>query len=200
MARYIAFLRAINVAGHARVTMPALAAAFSGAGCTGVRTFIQSGNVIFEWGQDRARLHSRLRQALRPLLGAEPEMAIRSMARLRALARSEPFGAYAAEPGIKLYVVFLSARPRAHRALPAADPKERLEAIAMRPLEVFVLSRRKANGFYGFPNVFIERALGVPATTRNWSTVTKVAELAASRAPKVDRGTGSPEQRARIRN
>jgi uncharacterized protein (DUF1697 family) len=43
--------------------------------------------------------------------------------------------------------------------------------------EVFVISRRKANGFYSFPNGFIENQLGVPATSRNWTTVTKIAAL-----------------------
>ena len=53
-------------------------------------------------------------------------------------------------------------------------PKEGLEAIAITAREVFVVSRRKKNGFYGFPNNFIEKELDVSATTRNWSTVTKI--------------------------
>ena len=43
--------------------------------------------------------------------------------------------------------------------------------------EVFLVSRRKANGFFGFPNAFIEDQLGVPATSRNWNTVTKIHAL-----------------------
>lgn len=43
--------------------------------------------------------------------------------------------------------------------------------------EVFIVSRRKKNGFYGFPNNFIEKELRVPATTRNWSTLTKIVEF-----------------------
>jgi hypothetical protein len=48
----------------------------------------------------------------------------------------------------------------------------------MKELEVFIVSRRKKNGFYGFPNNFIEKELGVSATTRNWSTLTRIVELA----------------------
>jgi uncharacterized protein (DUF1697 family) len=44
------------------------------------------------------------------------------------------------------------------------------------------VSRPKKNGFFGFPNNFIEERLGVSATTRNWSTVTKIANLARSQA------------------
>jgi len=47
----------------------------------------------------------------------------------------------------------------------------------MKNLDVFTVSRRKKDGFYGFPNNFIEQELGVVATSRNWSTVTRIAEL-----------------------
>ena len=45
--------------------------------------------------------------------------------------------------------------------------------------EVFIVSRRKKNGFFGFPNAFIEQELGVSVTSRNWSTVTKIATAKA---------------------
>jgi len=48
----------------------------------------------------------------------------------------------------------------------------------MRNLEVFVVSRKK-EGRYGFPNNFIEKQFGVPATTRNRRTVTKIAEMSS---------------------
>ena len=47
----------------------------------------------------------------------------------------------------------------------------------MKNLEVFIVSRRKKNGFFGFPNNFIEKELGVSATSRNWSTLTKIVEF-----------------------
>jgi uncharacterized protein (DUF1697 family) len=53
-----------------------------------------------------------------------------------------------------------------------------LEAIAMKNMDVVIVSARKKNGFYGFPNNFIEKELGVSGTTRNWSTVMKIVELA----------------------
>jgi hypothetical protein len=44
--------------------------------------------------------------------------------------------------------------------------------------EVLVVSRRKKNGFFGFPSSFVEAELGVSATTRNWSTVRKIVQSA----------------------
>jgi uncharacterized protein (DUF1697 family) len=56
--------------------------------------------------------------------------------------------------------------------------KEAVEAIAIRNREAFIVTRQKPNGFFGFPNNFIEKELGVSATSRNWSTVTKIVDFA----------------------
>jgi uncharacterized protein (DUF1697 family) len=178
MNQYVAFLRAINVAGHAIVKMDDLRDAFTAAGCAGVRTCIQSGNVIFESSaEDAAAVFQRVRARLRSLLGEEPGVSFRTVHDVEKIVRGSPFKSFEAEPGIKLYVAFLSRKPESSPRLPLLQPKEALEAIAIKNLEVFIVSRRKKSGFYGFPNNFIEKELGVSATTRNWSTVTRIVEL-----------------------
>jgi len=72
----------------------------------------------------------------------------------------------------------LSEKPRVKPKLPLVSVKEALEGIAVKNREAFIISRRKPNGFYGFPNNFIEQELGVTATSRNWSTVTKILDFA----------------------
>jgi len=47
----------------------------------------------------------------------------------------------------------------------------------MQRSDLLIVSRRKPNGMYGFPNSWVEKELGVVATARNWSTVAKLAEL-----------------------
>jgi uncharacterized protein (DUF1697 family) len=179
MNKYVAFIRAINVAGHASVRMSDLRDAFAAAGCKGVQTCIQSGNVIFESpGGDAAALFDSVRVELRNLLGHEPGVLFRTVRELEGIVQEAPFKRLRAEPGVKLYVVFLSQKPRIEPSFPLQSSSEALAAIAMRNLEVFIVSRRKKNGFYGFPNNFIERELGVSATTRNWSTLTRIVELA----------------------
>jgi len=50
--------------------------------------------------------------------------------------------------------------------------------------EVYDVSRRKKNGFFGFPNDFVEEGLGVSATTRNWSTIARIlSAVVRIRAP-----------------
>jgi hypothetical protein len=56
--------------------------------------------------------------------------------------------------------------------------KEALEAIGMKKADVLIVSRRKPSGMYGFPANWIEQALGVTASARNWSTIRKIVDLA----------------------
>jgi uncharacterized protein (DUF1697 family) len=179
LTTYLAFMRAINVAGHAIVKMTDLKETFTAAGCKNVRTYIQSGNIVFDCPEERANgIFKKTQAQVRNLIGAEPEILFRTLSDMQDIVKAAPFKDLATERLIKLYVVFLSEKPKIKPKLPLAFAKEELEATGMRNLEVFVVSRRKPNGFYGFPNAFIEKEFGVSATSRNWSTVTKIIEFA----------------------
>ena len=114
----------------------------------------------------------------------EPDILCRSEQQLEEIVRRAPFTARDAGPAVKLYVAFLAALASCETAV-AGESSERgtgsgrneLEAVGMTDREVFIVSRRKKNGFFGFPNNFIEDALGVPATTRNWSTITRILDI-----------------------
>ena len=177
MARYVAFLRAVNVAGHARVEMKSLREMFMRAGCVRAETYIQSGNVIFDTDRNPATLFQEVRSRIRKLTGEQSAVVFRSDREIQSLVRSAPFKAFEQDRALKLYAVCLLEKPRTRLSFPCEQPKEFLEAIGMKGLDVLIVSRRKPNGFYGFPNSFVENALGVPATSRNWNTVTRVAEL-----------------------
>ena len=177
--RHVAFLRAVNVAGHAIVKMADLKDAFERAGCKDVKTFVQSGNVVFESSVKGApAMFRRLPVTLRDLLGVEPTILFRTIGELDRLVKADPFTGFDVPPDAKRYVTFLSRPPERVARLPLVSPKEALEAVTIQDLDVFIVSRRKKNGFYGFPNNFVEKELGVAATTRNWSTVAKIVEFA----------------------
>ena len=160
-------------------------AAFTKAGCRNVSTYIASGNVIFDAApSDAAALRRRIGRGMRALLGAEPVIVYRTGNELQKLVDAAPFGALADDRAIKLYVAFLVEKPQGRTAFPRNLPKEALEAIGMNNCDALIVSRRKPNGMYGFPANWIEKDLGVVATARNWSTVTKLAELAADSAPQ----------------
>jgi len=179
MKQYVAFLRAINVAGHSLVRMNDLREAFVRAGCQAVRTYIQSGNVVFESSErEIVSVVQKIENELRKLLGAQPRLFLRTIGEMEKIIRDAPFKKYEGKPDIGLYVTFLFEKPRARLKLPFVSSKEALEVLAIKGLEVFVVSRRKKDGTHGFPNKFLEQELGVPATTRNISTVTKIVAFA----------------------
>jgi uncharacterized protein (DUF1697 family) len=178
METYVAFVRAINVAGHAIVRMTDLKEAFATAGCRDVRTCIQGGNVIFDARPDQAsRVFQKTRACLRDLLGEEPGIVFRTARELERTMQEAPFKRFDRNRALKLYVTFLAEKPARAPKFPLRSSQEALDAIGMKHLDVFVVSRRKKNGFYGFPNQFIEKELGVPATSRNWSTVTRIIDV-----------------------
>ena len=177
-ARQVAFLRAINVGGRAIVRMDDLQRAFADAGCANVRTFIASGNILFDpLEPDAARLRAAIRRSVARLLGADPLIAYRSTGQLARLVARAPFGGLTADRTLKRYVVFAIEQGKRRPAFPLELPKEGLEAIGMVGGDVLIVSRRKPNGMYGFPNNWIEKELGITATARNWTTVTKIVAL-----------------------
>jgi hypothetical protein len=72
-------------------------------------------------------------------------------------------------------VAFLAGAPKRKPAFPLLIPKELIEVRGLHGRDALVVSRRKPNGFYGFPGEWTERELGVTATARNWNTVTRIA-------------------------
>ena len=178
MTKYIAFLRAINVAGHASVKMADLNRAFVSAGCKEVRTVIQSGNVLFEAAdRETSAIIRKVHLRLRELLGSEATIMFRTFSEVENIVRAAPFEGIQPGPNVKFYVAFLTQTPGRRPALPVLSTKEALEAFKIKDREVFVVSRRKtSNGMFGFPNNFIESEFEVSATTRNWSTVKKLVE------------------------
>jgi uncharacterized protein (DUF1697 family) len=178
VSTYVAFIRAINVAGHASLRMTDVRDAFVAAGGRGVRTFIQSGNVIF--GSSAREVTATINDVKRRLAdprAGEPEILCRSVRQIQDLVTRAPFKVGDAGPRLKLYVAFLARKPRLRPVFPLVNRKEALEAVGMTAREVFIVSRPKRPRFFGFPNNFIEDALDVPATTRNWSTITKIVTL-----------------------
>jgi uncharacterized protein (DUF1697 family) len=172
--RYAAFLRAINVGGRNSVPMAGLKRLLETCGFSGVKTFIQSGNVVFGAPKtDRDALARKIGARLYKWLGYHVAVMVRPFAELEALVESNPFGGQAVEPETKMYVAFLGTNPDRKPRLPQVSDKEGLEVFAIKRRDVFILSR-KVKGRFGFPNNFIEKELGVLATSRNWNTMIRM--------------------------
>jgi uncharacterized protein (DUF1697 family) len=165
--RYVALLRAINVGGHT-VKMDRLRGIFEAAGMSDVATFIASGNVIFESRAKAPSLEKKLQVALEAALGYAVAAFIRTPAELAvAGAHKEIDGA--------LYVGFC------HAVIDAAA-KQKLIALqtATDTFEVkgreFYWLAKAGMGQSKITGAQLERALGMPTTMRNITTVRNLAE------------------------
>ena len=169
----VAFLRGINVGGHAVMKMPDLKKAFEKLGFGNVRTLLASGNVIFESKEtDRKVLTNTIEAALRKAWKKDISVILRSLDDLKKLESTEPFKGIKATPSTRLYVTFLSekASPRAI-TIPYNTPEICiLHATPTEVCSVVDLSKGK-----GTPELMalLEREFGSNLTTRNWNTVVK---------------------------
>ena len=107
MTTYVALLRGINVGGNRTVEMARLRATFECVGMTAVRTYINSGNVIFETDAARATLGSLLERAIEAEFAFPVRVLLRDAANIRALARALP-AEWSNGPEAKCDVMFLA--------------------------------------------------------------------------------------------
>ncbi|HLH02280.1 MAG TPA: DUF1697 domain-containing protein [Bryobacteraceae bacterium] len=173
MKSYLALLRAVNVGGTGLLSMKELAALAAAAGFHNARTFIQSGNLLFESDLPKAQVRERLAEALRKKMGRDVGVMLREPPELQAILKQNPFQN---EPPAKVAVIFLPG-PVDHAAFrnisgPAG------EQVHARGSEVYVY----------YPDGMGRSKLKLPreaseGTARNINTVTKLLALSASPTP-----------------
>lgn len=179
MTKYIALLRGINVGGKARVAMKDLRGLFADMGFESVQTYLQSGNVAFGApdGLAPAEVAGGIEKRIESDLGVSVTVLLRTADSLARTLAASPYLDREDDPS-KLHVTFLAEAPAAERA-------RRLEVPAGETAEFTLVGDEvhlHVPGGYGrtkLNNAFIERRLGIPATTRNWKTVRALHELAA---------------------
>jgi len=165
---YLALLRGINVGGKAVLPMKDLAAIFAAAGATDVRTYIQSGNVVFQ-AADAEAVVARVTAEIAAKFGYPGRIVLRSGAELAAAYRGNPF-AVAGVPVETLHVYFLADEPSAE-AVAALDLERSLgDSFAVVGREVFLhlpngMARTKLT------NAYFDSKLRTLSTARNWNTV-----------------------------
>ncbi len=177
MTTYVAMLRGINVGGKKVVKMDALRAAASAAGLKKVRTYVQSGNVVFERGKRNTEsVEGDIRNLVKKGFGFDVTVVVRTKEQLESAVAFLPF---VDEDPEKLHVTFLSDEPASVPAERLEGAKGRTEEFAVRGREVYLYCP-DGYGRTKLSNAFLERVLGVPATTRNWRTVNALLAMTKS--------------------
>lgn len=175
---FISLLRGVNIGGHHKIKMDALRALYESLGLKEVRTYIQSGNVVFKTKDpDVARLTQKIEKEIERTHGFRPDVVIRTAAELREVVKSNPFAKRRGIDPRKLAVTFLPGNP-------TEEARANLGKIKADPEELHVIDRQLyiyfANGM-ARPNlswIQVMKTLKTTGTARNWNTVTQLLEMA----------------------
>jgi uncharacterized protein (DUF1697 family) len=171
-------LRGINLGSRNRIAMPKLREALADAGFGDVKTYLQSGNVVLSSDKSAAAVGRELERLISDRFGLDIDVVVRSRAELAKVVQRNPLGDVATNPK-RYQVSFLTAKPD-------AKVVRKLEALAAGG-ERLVASGRELYAWH--PNgvarsklwaALAGRGIGVTATARNWTTVTKLLELAVA--------------------
>jgi len=180
MPTYIAMLRGINIGASKRVEMARLRNLFESLGFRQVRTYIQSGNVVFEGRGAASSLAAKIDKAMRAEFGFGALVIARTGEEMSRALENNPFVNESRSEPAKVHVCFLSEAP-------AAEAMKKLEALATKAervkcagSEVYVYHVDGLGKAKVLTHGVLEKVLAVKATMRNWNTVSKLYEMTGS--------------------
>ena len=174
--KYVAFLRGINVGGKNKVKMETLREVCASIGFQNVKTYINSGNVIFETAKTvDKKLAERTEKAIEKEFALKIKVMVRSLAEIEEIIKNNPFDGQF-EDDKDLHVFFLDEQlPQEKRELLLSNNNEN-EQFALIGREIFCLLRISVlDSLMG--KDYIGKKLKVSATARNWRTVNKILEF-----------------------
>ena len=170
----IALFRGINVGGNNKLPMKELVAVLEGMGLQSIKTYIQSGNVVFRSKTTDTQLAARIAAAIKKSHGFEPKVLLLDAAKLEKVIKANPFPEGERE-GNTLHFNFLASVPPEPDLAGIEKDRAASERWQLKG-DVFYLYAPDGIGRSKLATS-MERLLGVPMTGRNWNTVRKLKEL-----------------------
>jgi uncharacterized protein (DUF1697 family) len=178
MTVIISMLRGVNLGPNRRVKMEALRSLYESLRLRDVRTYVQSGNVIFRTEErDIALMTKRLQKAIEKTFGFQCDVILRTTSELRGVIARNPFANRRGIEPSKLLVTFLTSDP-------GEEARKQVRKIKTNPDELWIDGREM---YTYFPNgmarpkvswAAIEKILKISGTGRNWNSITKLLEMA----------------------
>ncbi|MDX1610949.1 MAG: DUF1697 domain-containing protein [Candidatus Thermoplasmatota archaeon] len=166
---WVVFLRAVNVGGSKSFKPSELPDRLDGLAATSIGA---AGTFVVHGGDGAQDVQAAIQDAL-PF---ETEIMVRPGAELQALLAQDPFGEEGQGGDVKRYLTVLSRRPGAAVELPVDKPAEgpwQTRVVDLDGAYAFTVRRPEVPGRY-YPNQVVEGLLGIPCTTRSWSTVERI--------------------------
>ncbi len=178
MIRYIAFLRGINVGGNKKVPMAELKNLMEKIGFRNVRTILATGNVIFDsQKKNPSAIKEAIEKKLHETFGFQIKTLLYSMLDIKKLVDSDPFNRIKATKETRLYITFLSQKPKSTFKAPYLSPDKLFRILKITDIALFSVLLAKDARSVDAMN-FIDKEFGKDVTTRNWNTITKIISLA----------------------
>jgi uncharacterized protein (DUF1697 family) len=174
---HVALLRGINLGAKRRVPMADLRALLGEAGYEDVRTYVQSGNIILGSSDRPAEVEPALRTLISERFGFDVPVIVRSGAQLAAVVKANPLRDVADDPK-RYQVSFLAEKPGPELIRRLEKHAAESERVIARGREIYAwhpagVARSK------LWNALAGKELGLTATTRNWTTVTTLLDMAS---------------------
>ncbi len=179
--KYIALLRGINLGSHKRIKMADLVKAMELLGFKNVKTYLQSGNVIFEDDStNEAKIAENIGIKINQIFGFQVNVIIRTEDELENIVKGNPFAKDANIQPDKLHVTFLSDMPDSETISDLDIKKDENEKFEVAGREVYLYC---PNGYARtkLTNDVFEKKLNTTATTRNWKTTNKLLKIVKSK-------------------
>ena len=179
MPEYVVLLRGINVGGKS-LKMGPLVELFEAMNLREVRTYIQSGNVLFFAAtKDAEKIKESLESRIARQFGLEVTVILRTREELRKVIENNPLLETGSREVERMHVTFLEEKPKAEPPADLPGAQGTMDEFRIAGREVYLF----CPGGYGktvYSNSYFEKRLGVKATTRNWRTVNKLFEMMAA--------------------
>ena len=174
--KYVAFLRGINVGGKNKLPMEILRKVCAAQGFTNVKTYINSGNVIFETAKiDDKKLAAKIESAIENEFGLQIKVIVRTIEEIAAIVKNNPFAGQF-ENDKDVHVFFLDEELSSEKRDILLSNNNENEKFAVQNREIFCLLRVSVlDSLIG--KDYIGKKLKVSATARNWRTVHKVLDI-----------------------
>ncbi len=178
METYIALLRGINVSGKNLIKMEDLRAGFADMDYTSCKTYIQSGNIVFDAKKTSTEvLENKVHDYLVKKYKLDVPVLVRSLDYWKQAIAQNPFLVNSTVETKNLHITFLSQAPVQKFDVSKLEAQKFQDDYVLKD-DIFYLKVHAGYSDSKLGNAFLEKLFKVQATTRNWNTVCKILELA----------------------
>lgn len=183
MSVLISMLRGVNLGSHNRIKMEDLRALYESLGFESVRTYVQSGNVVFRTKQTNAtKVATKIQDAIEKKFKFRPAVIVRTTEDLRKAVAQTPFEASRKLEPAKILVTFLASEPPSDARGNLARFQSHPEELHLKGRELYIYFPNGA-GRSKLPWSTVEKFLKVAGTARNWNSVLAMLEMAEEMEP-----------------